>query len=66
MGSHSVVKVIEYCVPGTPVPGPPGSHSVVKVIEYCVPGTRDAFNAHVWICGGPGWATTQVYPAHGI
>ena len=18
---------------------------------------------HVWICGGPGWATTQVYPA---
>ncbi len=21
------------------------------------------FNAHVWICGGPGWETTQVYPA---
>ena len=20
-------------------------------------------NAHVWICGGPGWVTTQVYPA---
>ena len=18
---------------------------------------------HIWICGGPGWATTQVYPA---
>ena len=23
----------------------------------------DAFDAHVWICGGRGWATTQVYPA---
>ena len=22
----------------------------------------DAFNVHVRICGGPGWATTQVYP----
>jgi hypothetical protein len=26
----------------------------------------DAFNAHVWICGGPGWATTQVYPARNL
>lgn len=26
----------------------------------------DAFNAHVWICGGPGWETTQVYPARFI
>ena len=24
-----------------------------------------ALNAHVWICGGPGWVTVQVYPALG-
>ena len=25
-----------------------------------------AFNVHARICGGPGWATTQVYPAQSL
>ena len=68
---HKVTKKMEH----VGIPELRGHHkNYATRIEYYVPRSpnstphRDepgAFDVHARISGGPGWATTQVYPAHG-